>query len=43
MQRLCDRLGFVKSGYIENLDEGDPELIYVKFLAPVPGTGSFSS
>jgi ribosomal protein S18 acetylase RimI-like enzyme len=38
MQRLCDRLGFVKSGYIENLDEGDPELIYVKMLAPVPGT-----
>lgn len=38
MQRLCDRLGFVKSGYVENLDEGDPELIYVKMLAPVPGT-----
>ena len=36
MQRLCDRLGFVKCGYIENLDEGDPELIYVKLLAPVP-------
>jgi len=36
MQRLCDRLGFVKSGYVENLDEGDAELIYVKFLAPVP-------
>lgn len=34
MQRLCDRLGFVKSGYVENLDEGDPELIYVKMLAP---------
>ena len=33
MQQLCDRLGFVKSGYIENLDEGDPELIYVKMLA----------
>ena len=38
MQRLCDRLGFVKSGYIENLDEGDPELIYVKMLVPVPRT-----
>ena len=36
MQRLCDRLGFVKSGYVENLDEGDAELIYVKFLAPAP-------
>ncbi|MGB8683264.1 MAG: GNAT family N-acetyltransferase [Candidatus Binatus sp.] len=33
MQRLCDRLGFVKSGYVENLDEGDPEVIYVKLLA----------
>ena len=33
MQQLCDRLGFIKSGYIENLDEGDPELIYVKLLA----------
>jgi ribosomal protein S18 acetylase RimI-like enzyme len=38
MQRLCDRLGFVQSGYVENLDEGDPELIYVKFLAPIPST-----
>ena len=38
MQQLCARLGFVKSGYIENLDEGDPELIYVKLLAPVRGT-----
>ena len=37
MQQLCERLGFVKSGYIENLDEGDPELIYVKLLAPDPG------
>jgi len=38
MQRLCDRLGFVKSGYVENLDEGDPELIYVKLLSPIPAT-----
>ena len=38
MQRLCDRLGFLKSGYIENLDEGDPELIYVKMLALIPDT-----
>jgi ribosomal protein S18 acetylase RimI-like enzyme len=37
MQRLCERLGFVRSGYIENLDEGDPEIIYVKMLAPVAG------
>jgi GNAT superfamily N-acetyltransferase len=38
MQQLCSRLGFVKSGYVENLDEGDPELIYVKLLASVPST-----
>jgi ribosomal protein S18 acetylase RimI-like enzyme len=38
MQALCDRLGFVKTGYIENLDEGDPEIIYVKLLAPIPTT-----
>jgi ribosomal protein S18 acetylase RimI-like enzyme len=35
MQRLCERLGFVKSGYVENLDDGDPELIYLKLLAPI--------
>ncbi len=34
MQRLCERLGFVRSGYIENLDKGDPEIIYFKRLAP---------
>ncbi len=43
MQQLCERLGFVKSGYIENLDEGDPELIYVKMLAPAPGTPTRNS
>lgn len=32
MQRLCESLGFVRSGYIENLDPGDPELIYFKRL-----------
>jgi GNAT superfamily N-acetyltransferase len=32
MRRLCERLGFVASGYIENLDPGDPELIFVKWL-----------
>jgi GNAT superfamily N-acetyltransferase len=30
MQRLCERLGYVRSGWIENLDEGDPEIIYFK-------------
>ena len=30
MQRLCETLGFVRSGYIENLDAGDPEIIFFK-------------
>jgi ribosomal protein S18 acetylase RimI-like enzyme len=30
MQKVCDSLGYVKSGVIENLDEGDPEIIYFK-------------
>ena len=32
MQRLCEKLGFVRSGYVENLDEGDPEIVYFKRL-----------
>lgn len=32
MQRLLATLGFVRSGLIENLDEGDPELVYFKRL-----------
>jgi ribosomal protein S18 acetylase RimI-like enzyme len=32
MQKLCEKLGFARSGYIENLDEGDPEIIYFKRL-----------
>ncbi|MHB8381338.1 MAG: GNAT family N-acetyltransferase [Candidatus Binataceae bacterium] len=34
MQKLCERLGFVRSGTIENLDDGDPELIYCKRVMP---------
>ena len=34
MQQLCDRLGYQRSGIVENLDEGDRELIYVKKLTP---------
>ncbi|MCC6804905.1 MAG: GNAT family N-acetyltransferase [Anaerolineae bacterium] len=30
MQALCEKLGFVRSGWIENLDEGDPEIVYFK-------------
>ncbi len=32
MQAVCERLGFVKSGWIDNLDEGDPEIIYFKHV-----------
>jgi len=31
-QQTFEALGFVRSGYIENLDEGDPEIIYYKNL-----------
>ena len=30
MQRLCEGLGYVRSGLIENLDDGDPEVFYFK-------------
>jgi ribosomal protein S18 acetylase RimI-like enzyme len=40
MQQLCARIGYIKSGYIENLDEGDPELIYMKQLTPQAGAGA---
>jgi ribosomal protein S18 acetylase RimI-like enzyme len=30
MQHLCESLGFIKSGMIDNLDEGDPEVVYFK-------------
>jgi ribosomal protein S18 acetylase RimI-like enzyme len=39
MQRLCERFGFVRSGIIDNLDEGDPEIVYFKRLAPAPTRG----
>ena len=32
MQRLLTILGFDRSGFIENLDEGDPEWVYFKRL-----------
>lgn len=34
MQSLLARQGFQLSGVIHNLDEDDPELIYVKFIQP---------
>ena len=33
MQRLCESLGFVRSGYIDNLDPGDPEIVFFKRVA----------
>ena len=30
MQALMFKLGYVRSGIIDNLDEGDPELVYFK-------------
>lgn len=37
MQALCEALGYVKSGWIDNLDEGDPEIIYFKRLKKAGG------
>lgn len=34
MQSLLARLGYRLSGVIHDLDEGDPELVYVKYLRP---------
>ena len=33
MQNILRKLGYVRSGTIENLDEGDPEWLYFKRLA----------
>lgn len=30
MRSLLGKLGFIGSGHVENLDDGDPELIFVK-------------
>lgn len=38
-QRLFARVGFAASGRIENLDEGDPELVYFK-RCTVAGAGA---
>ncbi len=42
MQGLCERLGFIKSGWIDNLDPGDPEIVYFKRLVDpaIPGMKS---
>jgi ribosomal protein S18 acetylase RimI-like enzyme len=32
MQRLCEKLGYARSGWIENLDERDPEIVFFNRL-----------
>lgn len=32
MQKLFTSIGYVPSGFVDNLDEGDPEIIYFKQL-----------
>jgi GNAT superfamily N-acetyltransferase len=34
MQTLLSKLGYKLSGVIHDLDEDDPELVYVKYLSP---------
>ena len=36
MRALCESRGFVQSGWIDNLDDGDPEIVYFKRLARDP-------
>jgi ribosomal protein S18 acetylase RimI-like enzyme len=36
MLGLLPRLGYIRSGIVENLDDDDPELVFVKFLTPSP-------
>ncbi len=38
-QKTYEANGFTRSGYIENLDEGDPEIIYFKLLSNKGGGG----
>ena len=33
MQRLLTRLGYKPCGYIDELDPGDPEIIFVKYVS----------
>ena len=32
MQAVCAKLGYIRAGLIDHLDEGDPEIFYVKLL-----------
>jgi ribosomal protein S18 acetylase RimI-like enzyme len=35
MQKLLLRLGYRRCGYIEELDPGDPELVFVKIIRDI--------
>jgi hypothetical protein len=37
MRRLCEKKGFSRSGYVENLDEGDPAIVYFKRVSHAGG------
>jgi GNAT superfamily N-acetyltransferase len=37
MRALCERLGFVEAGTIDHLDEGDPEVVYVRLADDAAG------
>lgn len=39
MRELCAALGYQPSGRIDNLDEGDPELLFCRRLAERTGSG----
>lgn len=43
MQRLLSRLDYILAGVVHHLDEDDPELFYVRYLAPDATHGSSGS
>lgn len=43
MQALLAKHGYKRSGIIQNLDEADPELVYVKELRAKPSRQAQSS
>ena len=42
MRALCRRLGFVEAGTIDHLDEGDPEVVYVRLTGGAAPPGALS-
>ncbi len=43
MQRLLEKLGYVISGVVHNLDEGDPEVIYFKHPSKSAGESGYNT